>query len=196
MIARLTPYQSPPDAVNALLEEIVAVARDRSPWPVRRSNRRAEFFFVDTASGDSLSLVLGDDRTVTPVIQLERRASDDPKEYDVYLLQVGGPRGCGVVDALFGRTVRCKPGAVSELSFNGHAVPTTPDVWARALLVAPGEVVAFAVATDRGALQHSLSKFSASCSDVDDYDEVASHFLSYDPTGAGGWTIFGSAGTR
>jgi hypothetical protein len=177
MIARLTPYQVPPDAVEPLIEEIVALARARSRWPVERTNRRAEFFFVNTSSGDGLSLLLGDDRTVTPVIELTRPASEDPEQYDVHLLQVGGPRTSGVVEALYGRVVRCDPGEVGELSFNGDAVPRSEDVWARALLVAPSGRVAFAVATNRAALEESLTKFSARCTRLDDYDEVAYHFF-------------------
>ncbi len=112
------------------------------------------------------------------VIELARPASKDPEEYDVQFLQVGGPRESGVLNGLFGRVVRCPPGAVSEQSFNGDAVPTSPDVWERALLVAAwGQVLAFAVATDRAALEHSLRKFSARCTGVDDYDDVAYHFL-------------------
>jgi hypothetical protein len=182
MFARITRYRTPPDAVEPLGEEIVAVARARSAWPVRRTNRRAEFFFINTSTGDGLSLVLGDDRTVTAVIELGRRPSDDPEEYDVQLLQVGGPGESGVVDALLGRVVHCDPGTVSELSFNGDTVPTSPDVWARALLVAPGgQVLAFAVAANRAALEHSLHKFSAHCTRVNDYDEVAYHFFVHNP---------------
>jgi hypothetical protein len=178
MIARLTPYQVRPDAVEPLIEEIVALARAGSRWPVERTNRRAEFFFVDTSSGDCLSLLLGDDPAVTPVIEPARPASEDPDEYDVHLLQVGGPETSGVVEALFGRVVRCDPGEVSVLSFNGDAVPRSTDVWARALLVAPsGRVVAFGVAADRSALEDSLTEFSARCSRLDDYDEVAYHFF-------------------
>jgi hypothetical protein len=182
MVARITRYRTPPHAVEALTEEIVAVARARSPWPVRRTNRRAEFFFINTSTGDGISLVLGDDRTVTAVIELELRPSDEPEEYDVHLLQVGGPRESGVVGALFGRIVHCDPGTVSELSFNGDTVPTSPDVWARALLSAPaGDVIAFAVAANRAALDHSLHKFSSRCTRVDDYDEVAYHFFVHNP---------------
>ncbi|HEY6585072.1 MAG TPA: hypothetical protein VIZ29_09510 [Gaiellaceae bacterium] len=178
MIARMTPYRVPPAAVEPLIEEIVALARARSRWPVERTNRRAEFFFLNTSSGDGLSLLLGDDRTVTPAIELARPASEDPKEYDVHLLQVGGPRTSGVVEALFGRVVRCDPAEAGELSFNGDAVPTSEDVWARALLVAPsGRVVTFAVAADRKALETALIKFSARCTRIDDYDEVAYHFF-------------------
>jgi hypothetical protein len=73
-----------------------------------------------------------------------------------------GRQESGVVGRLFGRVVRCDPGSVGDLSFDGDAVPSSPDVWARALLVAPnGGVVAFAVATERAALEHSLCEFSA-----------------------------------
>jgi hypothetical protein len=182
MIARITRYRTPPDGVDALIEEIVAVARARSPWPVERTDRRAEFFFVNTSSGAGLSLVIGDDRAVTPVIELGRRPTDDPEEYGVHVLQVGGPKGSGVVEALLGKIVRCDPGALSELSFNGDAVPSSPAVWARALLVAPdGFVVVFAVGPDRAALDHSLERFSSRCAWVDDYDEVAYHFFVDDP---------------
>jgi hypothetical protein len=178
MIARMTPYRVPPDAIEPLIEEIVTLARARSRWPVERTDRRAEFFFVNTFRGEGVSLLIGDDRTVTPVIELARPASEDPEEYDVHLLQVGGPRSSGVVEALFGRVVRCDPGEVGELSFNGDAVPRSEDVWARALLLAPsGRVVAFAVAADRAALEESLTKFSARCTRLDDYDEVAYHFF-------------------
>lgn len=178
MIARLTSYRTRPDELQLLLDEIVAVARARSRWPVEQPNRRAELFFVDTASGDGLSLVVGDYRTVRPVIELARSPSKGPEEYDVHLLQVGGPRGSGVVQALYGRIVRCDPGAVSDLSFDGDAVPTSPDVWTRALLVAPDRrVLAFAVGPDRGALEESLVKFSSRSAHVDDYDEVAYHFF-------------------
>jgi hypothetical protein len=178
VIARLTRYETPPDTVAQLVEEVVAIARGRSGWPVQETGRRAEFFFVDTSSGDGLSLVVGDDRTMIPAIELERPPREDPEEYDVHLLQVGGPRESGVVDALYGRVVGCDPGAVEDLSFDGRAVPTSPDVWARALLLAPeGRVLAFAVATDRAELERSLLEFSTRAPRVDDYDEVAYHFL-------------------
>ena len=177
MVARIARYETPPDALEQLVEEIVAVARARRRWSVRQTKRRAELFFVDTSRGDGLSLVIGDDRTVTPVIELER-SSSEAEEWSVHLLQVGGPRRSGVVDALFGRVVRCDPGTVGELSFDGDAVPASPAVWARGLLVGPGgQTLAFAIATDRAALEHSLEKFSARCTRVDDYDEVAYHFL-------------------
>jgi hypothetical protein len=178
VIARITRYRTLPDALEPLIAEVVAVARAGSHWPVQRTNRRAEFFCINTSSGDSVSLVLGDDRTVTPVIELGRRPSEAPEEYDVHLLQLGGPKESGVVDALLGRVVRCDPDAVTDVSFNGDTVPTSPHVWARALLVGPGgRVLAFAVGTDSAALERALDKFSARCTRVDDYDEVAYHFL-------------------
>jgi hypothetical protein len=178
VIARITPYHTPSDALEPLIEEIVAVARARSRRPVERPNKRAEFFFVNTSTGDALSLVIGDDRTVRPMIELARAPNRDPEEYDVHLLRVGGPRGSGVVQALFGQVVRYQAGAVDELSFDGDAMPTSPDVWTRAILVAPdGGVLAFAVAPDRAALEQSLEKFSSRSKQVDDYDEVAYHFF-------------------
>jgi hypothetical protein len=178
MVARTARYETPPDAVDQLLDEIVALARARRRRPVQQTSRRAELFFVETSLGAGLSLVVGDDRSVTPVIELERPSSEDPEEWDVHLLQVGGPRRSGVVNALFGRVVRCEPGTVGDLSFDGDAVPASPAVWARGLLVQPGgQALAFAVATDRAALEHSLEKFSSRCTRVDDYDEVAYHFL-------------------
>ena len=177
MIARITPYRTRADAPEPLIEEIGALAR--SSVPLNKTNRRAEFFLINRSSGDGLSVVIGDDRTVTPVIKLSRAPDGESEEYDVHLLQVGGPRGSGVVDALFGRVVRCDGAALTELSFDGDAVPTTPEVWARALLVAPDRdlVLALAVATDRAALEESLRKFSARCPRVDDYDDVAYHFF-------------------
>jgi hypothetical protein len=109
------------------------------------------------------------------------RTPPDALQADVHLLQVGGPRGSGVVQALYGRIVRCEPGAVTELSFDGDAVPTSPDVWTRALLVAPdGWVLAFAVGPGRTALEQSLEKLSSRSMQVDDYDEVAYHFFRED----------------
>jgi hypothetical protein len=182
VIARITPYHTPPDALEPLIDEIVALARARSRPPVEQASRRAEFFFVDTSSGDGLSLVVGDDPTVRPMIELARPPRGDSEEYDVHLLQVGGPRGSGVVQAVFGQVVRCDAGAVDELSFDGDAVPTSPDVWPRALLVAPDvRVLAFAVGPDRAALEQSLEKFSSRSTQVDHYDEVAYHFFLGDP---------------
>jgi hypothetical protein len=181
MIARLTPYRTRSDALEPLIEEIGALAR--SSMPLNETNRRAEFFLINRSSGDGLSVVIGHDRTVTPVIELSRAPDGEPEEYDVHLLQVGGPRDSGVVDALLGRLVRCDGAALTELSFDGDAVPTSPEVWARALLVAPDRdhVLALAVATDRAALEESLRKFSARCPRVDDYDDVAYHFFVDDP---------------
>jgi hypothetical protein len=179
MIARLTPYRTPPDELQPLIDEIVALAR--SSWPVKMTNRRAEFFFVSRSSGDGLSVVIGDDRTVTPVIDLGRRPSGAPEEYGVRLLQLGGPTESGVVDALFGRVVRCHADEPAELSFDGNTPPASPDVWARALLVAPNDalVLALAVASQFVALEESLRKFSARSITIDDYDDVAYHFLRH-----------------
>jgi hypothetical protein len=171
--ARITHYRVHPGAIESLLEEIVAVA---PRWPVQPTNRQVEFFFINRSTGDSLSLVIGEDRSVSPAIELDR-PSEGGSEYDVRLLQVGGPRESGVAPSLFGRVVRCDPGTVSELSFDGDSVPTSSAVWARGLLVAPSaQVVAFAVATDRVALDGSLQEFSARCAGVADYGEVAYHF--------------------
>jgi hypothetical protein len=177
MIARITAYRTPADALEPLIEEIVALAR--SSGPIRDTNRRAEFFFINRSTGDGLSVLIGHDHTVTPVIDLGRTPRDEPEEYDVRLLQVGGPTESGVVDVLLGRVVRCDAAALTEMSFDGNAVPASPDVWARALLVAPDQqrVLGLAVATDRAALEGSLRTFSARSTRVDDYDEVAYHFF-------------------
>jgi hypothetical protein len=179
VIARLTPYRTSPAELTRLIDEIVALAR--SSWPVRTTNRRAEFFFLDRSSGDALSVVVSDDRTVAAVIDLGRPPSANPEEYDVRLLQLGGPTDSGVVDALFGRVVRCNPAELGDFSLDGDAVPTSPDVWARGLLVAPdgGLAVAVAVASDFTALEESLRKFSSYSVAVEDYDDVAYHFLGY-----------------
>jgi hypothetical protein len=162
-----------PTAIESLLEEIVAVA---PRWPVRPTNRLVERFFINRSTGHSLSLVIGEDRSVTPAIELDR-SSDGHSEYAVRLLQVGGRREAGVAPSLFARVVRCDRNTVGELSFDGDSVPTWSAVWARGLLVAPSaQVVAFAVATDRVALESSLQEFSARCEDIADYDEVAYHF--------------------
>jgi hypothetical protein len=178
MIARITPYRSPPGDLAPLIDEVVAIARVRSRWPVERPSRSAEFFFVNSSTGDALSLVIGDDRSVTPVVELAQPPSDDPEEFSVHLRQVGGPTGSGVVDTLLGRVVRCEPGTVADLTFDGDAVPLSTAVWARGILVAEdGGVLAFAVATDREALAQSLEKFDARCTRIDDYDDVAYHFF-------------------
>jgi hypothetical protein len=179
MVARLTPYRTPPDAFEPLIDEIAALAR--SSWPVRRTSRRAEFFFVNRATGDGLSVLVGDDRTMTPVIDLGRRPSGEPEEYDVRLLQLGGPSDSGVVDALFGRVVRFDAAPPAELAVDGGAAPGSADVWARALLIAPDRAlaVALAVAADFAALEESLRTFSVRSTRVDDYDDVVYHFLDY-----------------
>ena len=175
MIARVTAYRTP--ALEPLTEEIVALAR--SSGAARIGKRRVELFLVDRASGGSLSVLLGDDRGVTPVIDLARAPSADPEEYDVHLLQVGGPRDSGVVEALVARLVRCDAVALDDLSFDGDAVPKSPDVWMRALLIAPDGAPALAVAVGSGrpAVEESLRKFSARCDAVDDYEDVAYHFF-------------------
>jgi hypothetical protein len=176
MIARITPYRTAPDAVEALIQEIVALGR--SSAPLEPSNRRAELFLVNRSSGEGLAVLIGDDDTVTPVVELDR-PHDQPERYDVHLLQVGGPPGSGVADALLGRVVRCDGAALADLSFDGDAVPSSPDVWARALLVASDRkrVVTLAIASDRAALEDTLRKFSALCARADDYDDVAYHFF-------------------
>jgi hypothetical protein len=162
-----------PAAVESLLQEIVAVA---PRWPVQPTNRRVEFFLINRSTGDSLSLVIGEDRSVSPAIELDR-PSEGHSEYEVGLLQVGGPRESGLAPSLVGRVVRCDRETVSELSFDGDSVPTSSAVWVRGLLVAPSaQVVAFAVATDRVALEGSLQEFSVRSGDIADYDEVAYHF--------------------
>jgi hypothetical protein len=179
MIARLTPYRTSPAELTPLIDEIVALARPS--WPVRSTNRRAEFFFLNRSTGDALSVVVGDDRPVTAVIELARAPSANPEEYDVRLLQLGGPTDSGVVDALFGRVVRCDRAELADVSFYGAATPTAPAVWARGLLVGPDGAlaVAVAVATEFAALEESLREFSSRSVAVDDYDDVAYHFLSY-----------------
>src|SRR5919109_4821478 len=91
MVARIAAYRAAPGAVEPLIEEIVTVARARSPWPARRTERRAELFFINTRTGDGLSLVVGDDAKVRPVIELRRPPSKEPEEYDVHLLQIAAP---------------------------------------------------------------------------------------------------------
>ena len=50
-------------------------------------------------------------------------------------------------------------------------------VWALGVLVEDGGVLAFAVATAREALEHSLEEFRARCARIDDCDDVAYHFF-------------------
>lgn len=179
MIARMTPYHTAPDALEPLIQEIVALARSSST--LQSPKRRAELFLLDRSSGDALSVVIGDDKTVAPVIELGRPPETEPEQYDVRLLQVGGPTTSGVVEVLLGRVVHCDTAV--DLSFDGDALPTSPDVWLRTLLVAPdrGRVIALAIASDRGALEETLRKFSARCPRIDDYDEVAYHFFVDSP---------------
>ena len=163
--------------MELLVDEVVALARDRARWPFHRSGLRAEFFCIDTSSGDALSLVLCDDLSVEPAIELERAANADPKEYDVLVLQVGGPRGSGVVDALVGYVARCGPGAAGELSFNGNTVPASPEVWTRGLLIGRDEgVVAFAIGSDDEVVRDSLRRFIERSTNIGAYDEVVYHF--------------------
>jgi hypothetical protein len=177
VIARITRYRTPPDALGGLFEEIVTLARSRSRSRVRDRTRRAEVFFVNTSTGDGLLLLLGD-RRAQPVLELERTPIDRPEEYEVRLLQIGGPRDSGVVEALYARVVRCDRDTAGDASFDWDAVPRSSEVWARAVLTSPdGRLLAFAVATDRSALEQALARFSARCTQVDDYDEVAYHFF-------------------
>jgi hypothetical protein len=85
------------------------------------------------------------------------------------------------VDALFGRVVHCPAGDDDDVSFNGDAVPASRPVWTRGLLIAPerGELAAFAIATDRAALEQALEKFTGRATRVDDYDDVAYHFFEH-----------------
>lgn len=176
MIARITRYRTPPAAVSWLVNEVVALARARSHEFVRNPDRTAEFFFVDTPTGDGLSVVLGTSRTVMPAIDIEGAERGDPEEYDVQLLQLGGPRGSGVVPSLFARVVRGGPDAAHE-ALDRDAVPSSPDVWVRALLLAAGgDLIAFAVGTDWAAIDESLQTLSASATDVESFDDVAYHF--------------------
>jgi hypothetical protein len=176
VIARMTQYQTAPDTVGALVDEVVDVARRGSMAAVKQRKMVAEFFFVNTESGECLSLLLGDDRSIAPVIELADQ-SGSSEELAVNLLQLGGPRDSGVVDALLGRVVRCPPHAVADVSFNGGAVPSSPEIWLRVLLGASnGDVVAVSVGTDPASLQASLEKFSARCPAVTDYDDVVYHF--------------------
>jgi hypothetical protein len=85
VIARLTTYQT--DELKPLLLEVEAQARASSP--AQRSNRRAELVFINTSSGEALSLLIGDDQSVTPVIRPSHPSTGEPHEYDVQLLQVG-----------------------------------------------------------------------------------------------------------
>jgi hypothetical protein len=176
VIARLTPYRTPPAAVPWLINEIVTLARARSDWVVRDRDRAAEFFFVDTPTGDGLSVVLGEGLNVMPAIDITGADRGEAEEYDVQLLQVGGPRDSGVVPALFARVVRCGPDALRD-AFNGDAVPTSSHVWVRALLcAASGDVLAFTIGTDRVALEDSLRKLTSQATEVNDFDDCVYHF--------------------
>jgi hypothetical protein len=179
VIARLTAYRIPPDGAQQLTDEIVALAR--ASWPVRRTARRVELFCVDTLGETGLSVVVGDDRTVRPVIDVSRPSGGEPQEYDGRLLQVGPPKRSGVVAALYARVVHCDARALDDLTFDGNGPPASPEVWTRGLLVSSdrGDVAAFAVATDRAALEESLAAFDAVATRVEDYDDVAYHFFEH-----------------
>jgi hypothetical protein len=131
VIARLTPYRTPPAAVPWLINEIVTLARARSDWVVRDRDRAAEFFFVDTPTGDGLSVVLGEGLNVMPAIDITGADRGEAEEYDVQLLQVGGPRDSGVVPALFARVVRCGPDAPRRVQ-RRRGADLKPRVGARA----------------------------------------------------------------
>jgi hypothetical protein len=175
VIARLTPYRTSVD--QPLLDEVVSLAR--ASWPVQRTARRVELFLVDTSGSTALSLLVGDDPTAAAVIDVSR-PHEEPLQYDVQLLQVGPPKGSGVVEALYGRVVYFDAGAVEDLFFDTDSIPQ-PAVWTRGLLVAPGrgELTAFAVATDRPALEQSLATLSQAATRVEDYDDVAYHFFEH-----------------
>ena len=176
MIARITRYRTPPAAVSWLVNEIVALARSRSHEFVRNPDRTAEFFFVHTPTGDGLSVVLGTSRAVMPAIDIEGADRGDPQEYDVQLLQLGGPRDSGVVPALYAKVVRGRPDAAHE-ALDRDAVPSSPHVWVRALLRANGgDVLAFAVGTEWAAIAESLQKLGAPAAEVESFDDVAYHF--------------------
>jgi hypothetical protein len=174
LIARLTRYSTDPAAVDELTDEVIAVARAQR-GATAAIERRAEFFLVEPSKGDCLSIVAGDNSTVCAVVELPRLARGEPQEYDVVLLQLGGPRGSGVVDALYGRVVYCAQAGGEETSAV-HDVPASPHVWARAMLLGPDELVAFAVGTDRGVLEQTLGELVDRPARSEDYGEVAYHF--------------------
>jgi hypothetical protein len=159
VIARLVPYHA------ADVAEIVALARSGSPG--LDAGRRVELFFLDHETGKGLSLLIADDAGLRPVIELADGGT--PEDYEVRLLQVGGPRGDGVVPALLGRVVR------SELTELETKPPSSPAVWTRGWLAASDRQVGFAVATDRAALDDALPTGPGAV----DYDDVAYHFLRH-----------------
>jgi hypothetical protein len=133
VIARITSYATSPNAVEVLVDEVVDLARRRSRVAIEQRKLAAEFFSVNTESGSCLSLLIGDDPSITAVVDLADHDGSS-EELAVSLLQLGAPRDSGVVAALLGRIVRCPPHAVDDVSFNGDAVPMSPQIWARALL--------------------------------------------------------------
>jgi hypothetical protein len=162
-----------------MLDEIVAAARERSRSRVHDLSRHAEFFCVDTASGECLSIVVGDGPAMDATVELARPPSGPAENYVVRLLQLGGPRDSGVLDGMYARVVRCEGDAVpSESALRGFPPPASTEVWARGLLAAEtNDVVGFAVATDRHALAPSLEELCTANVLVGDYDEVGYHFL-------------------
>ncbi len=178
MIARLTRYHAPPSELGALMAEVVERARANRDWPVTHIDRRAEFFLTDSATGDCLSIVFGDDPNVASAVEPARPSSGEPRTYVVRCLALGGPRGSGVVDALFGRVVHRMTGA-ADVERKGPL--PSPEVWARALLVSPDddEAVGVAVASDASSLDQALLELAGGSMRVEDYDDVAYHFLSY-----------------
>lgn len=167
MIARLTRYRVAPEQLEDLLAEIVALARAARPADGRR---RAELFFVDHRSGNCLSVVIGD-QGVRAVIELARRPSGGSADYEVRLLQVGGPTTSGIVPVLLGRVVS---GDALDLP---RDPPRSPEVWVRAFLAADTEQLALAVGTDRAAVEASVTGAGTSVTSVADYDDVPYHFF-------------------
>lgn len=158
MFARLIPYRS------ADVDEVVALAR--TAWTTGDPSRRVELFLHASESGRGLSLVIGENERVRPLIAFAE--GGEPEEYRVRLLQVGGLPESGVVPTLLGRVVRSK---ATELS---PQPPSSSAVWARGFLAAGERQVAFAVATEREALEDALPARAV----VEDYDEVAYHFFA------------------
>jgi hypothetical protein len=165
--------------MDGLLDEVVTVARRNAFSHVRDPKRKAEFFCVDRSSGACVSIVVGADATVTEAIVLALQPTDAPLEYVAKLLQLGGPRDSGVVEAMYARFVRCRTDAIPSASaLRRFPPPTSTQVWARALLVTDtDDFVGFAVGTDRDALAGSLGELCTSSVSAGDYDEVAYHFL-------------------
>jgi hypothetical protein len=182
MVARLVEYHVAPDGLDSLRDEIIE--RARVPWPAQPGGRKAEFFLVNTASGSTLSVLIGRDLTVKSAIH-PARPRRNGGVYDVGFLYLGGPKESGVVDWLGARI------AWYEL-FPSHArIPPASTrseravrhVWMAALLVArDGKgAVAVTVADDADGLENSPATIPATAGRVEDYDEVTYHFLAYGP---------------